>query len=232
MKTIVFLIFFLLTMKATSQESTKSNWFLSFNSSIQQHDKRLFDLPGRQNLLDSQREFFGIYQWGLGILKETALKNNVKLYYGLQLSAELNTFRRPFDHRFRVSSTHDAGRYTDRSFNFIFSTPIKWHFYNNPKFGFLIELLPQMSVYTIAANSQYTYPEGPYNWLRLDFYSFEFNPGIHYTIQNSKLEIKYRAAQIKRVDPILFYDNLRTGIKDLLEIYNPFKGWISWNYRI
>jgi len=215
-------------LKATSQDSPKSKWLLSINSGVQAHDKRLFNFSGSANLLNTQPGFFGTYQFGVGILKETTFKNQSRLYYGFQLSSELSTFRRPFDHKFGKTSGHDGVRYTNRYYKVLLTVPIQLNIHNSKKIDFLIEVLPQLSVFTKAYDSRYDYTE-KFNWSRLVFHSVELNPGLDYKLGNSIISLKYRLFQLKKIDRIIFNYTLDDPrIDQTFETYNPVKFMVSF----
>ncbi|MEP7198129.1 MAG: hypothetical protein ABI851_16545 [Saprospiraceae bacterium] len=228
MKILFHLFPFLLIFNLKGQDSTKGNWIVSINMGIQEDDKRLFDFSGRNNLLETQPGFLGTYQLGLSFAYLQKLKAGYELSYGIGLSSELNTFRRPYNQNYRKTSGNDALRYTDRYYKLLLSNPIKIKYRKTNRVGFLVELIPQFNLLTKAHNSRDDYSEKNY-WFGIDIYSIELNPGFSINLGGSQLEIKYRLFQIKKIDRIIFNYLIQDKRNSNYETYNPIKLWITLN---
>lgn len=203
-------------------------WVLKLDYGLQAHDKRLFDFPPRESVLERQPEAFGTHQFGIKLERKIAEKRKLRFYGGIGLSTELATFERPFDHNYGKNGGTDILRWTDRYYQFLMQFPLNGTYQLNDHFGFSLGMLPQLNFLTIA---DHTSSDESYTWWRFDLYSVEFNPGIEYTKSRMAFSLRYRAFQVKKIDRILFnhiLDDPRKG--QTFETYNPFKVWLSVGY--
>ena len=202
-------------------------WTLTLDYGLQAHDKRLFDFPPRESVLERQPETFGTHQFGIKLERKIAEKGKLNFYAGGGLSTELATFERPFDHNYGKKGGTDILRWTDRYCQFLMQFPLNGTYHLTDHFRFSMEILPQLNFHTIADHST----GKSYSWWRFDLYSVEFNPGIEYTISRMAFSLRYRAFQVKKIDRILFNHILRDPRTDqTFETYNPFKMWLSVGY--
>lgn len=212
------------------QNSQNKSWMLSLGIGIQEHDKRLFDFPLRENLLKSQPEKFGTYQINANILKPILKKERMEFYWGIGAGMEMNTFRRPFDYTYKRTDDTKLLRYTDRYYKFLLILPFEFHYFFNSDFFISSSVINQVNFLTIAnrSNSDFT----SYDWWSLNFHSIEMNSGIGYTYSKFDFILSYRFYQIKKVDRILFNDIILDPRPDKsIEVHNPFKVWLSIGYK-
>lgn len=204
-------------------------WTFSLDYGLQAHDKRLFDFPPREYVLERQPETFGTHQFGIRLEKKVAHKGKLHFHAGVGLNTELATFERPFDYTYKKDGITRVLRWTDRYYQFLMQLPLNGTYQLNDHFGFSLGVLPQLNFLTIA---DHTTGES-YSWWRFDLYSVEFNPGIEYTNSRLVFSLKYRAFQVKKIDRILFNHIVRDPRTDqAFETYNPFKIWISVGYKL
>lgn len=215
------------SLSSYGQENLNTKWILSIDFGIQEHDKRLFDFPPKENLLAMQPETFGTYQFGVSAVRKIVRKGKLKLLGGFGLSSELGTFLRPFDKRFRKDFGSEELRFTDRYYQGLIQFPIYLKYKIAKSLDFSLNILPQFNFFTIADNTK----DKSFSWWRLDFYSVEVNPGIEYTTSKFVFGLKYRFFQIKKIDKILFNSILKDPRADqTFETENPFKLWFSIGY--
>ncbi len=217
----------LVSIPSFAQDRPNKEWFLSVDYGLQAHDKRLFDFPPKESVLERQPETFGTYQFGIRLERKIAQKGKLHFRVGGGVSAELATFERPFDHNFGKDGGTRILRWTDRYYQFLTQFPLNGTYQLNEHFGFSLGVLPQLNFLTKADHTT----SKSYSWWRFDLYSVEFNPGIEYTTSRFIFNLSYRAFQVKKIDRILFNDILddaRTG--QSFETYNPFKMWLSVGY--
>ena len=176
-KSLIIIFATLSSLSSYGQENINAKWILSIDFGIQEHDKRLFDFPQRENLLAMQPESFGTYQFGINAVRKILQKKGFDLFTGVGLSSELSTFRRPFNHNFRKNEGNFLLRRTDRYYQYLMQLPIKSKFKIAKHFGFSLDILPQLNFLTIADHTK----DKSFSWWRFDFYSVEVNPGIEYT---------------------------------------------------
>lgn len=205
-------------------------WTLSLDYGLQAHDKRLFDFPPKESVLERQPETFGTHQFGVQLTRKVAQKGKMQFYVGGGLSTELATFERPYDHNFEKNVGTEILRWTDRYSKFLIQFPLTGTYSITENFGFSIGVLPQLNFLTIA---DHTTNHKSSTWWRFDLYSVEFNPGIEYTRSRLVFRLKYRAFQFKKIDKILFNQIVRDPRTDhTFETYNPFKVWLSVGYML
>ncbi len=97
-------------------------------------------------------------------------------------------------------------------------------------FGFSMDILSQFDFLTIAS---YTESNRNYSWWQFGLYAVEFNPGFEYTKSRMNFSLRYRAFQVRKIDPVLFNHIVKdedTGQN--FETYNPFKLWFSIGYSL
>lgn len=237
--TVLFMSVFQLYAQEDS-EKFLSNLLLSTNVGVQAHDKRLFDFPAKQRVLDNQKGWFGTYQLNVNLHKFLNLSKNPKISVGvgLGLGMEINTFKRPFDHNYNQEIGTDILKYIEKYRNYLFDIPLNVNYQINDKFTITMEILNQFN-YLSSINTKGS-SNNKYTWWKFNFHSIEFNPGIKYEKDKFYLGFHYRVFQIKRIDRIIFNrilvnpdeskDSPRPGQK--LEIHNPFKIWFTVGYKL
>jgi hypothetical protein len=203
-------------------------WTFSLDYGLQAHDKRLFDFPPKESVLERHPETFGTHQFGIRIEKKVAQQGKLHFHVGSGLSTELSTFERPFNHNFGKNGGTEILRWTDRYYQFLMQFPLNGTYQLNDHFGLSLGVLPQLNFLTIA---NHTTQDKTYSWWRFGPYSVEFNPGIEYTKSRMVFSLRYRAFQVKKIDRILFNSIVRDPRTDqTFETYNPFKLWLSVGY--
>jgi len=227
--TVAFVVF--LTIPSIGQDSLKTKWVLSLDFGLQAHDKRLFTFS---SLLAMQPETFGTYQLKISIARKIFDKERLEIFAGIGLSSELSTFLRPFDHRYRKEFGTDILTFTDRYYQYLMQFPIKSKYRLSRRFGFSLDILPQLNFLTVA---NLIGSRRRYSWWRFSFYSVEVNPGIEYSTSRFDFGLKGRIFQIKKIDRILFNETINSfGDPDprndkTFETFNPFKLWFSVGYK-
>ncbi len=203
-------------------------WTFSLDYGLQAHDKRLFDFPPKESVLERQPEAFGTHQFGIRLEKEVAQKGKLLLNVGAGLSTELSTFDRPFDYTYKKDDITKVLRWTNRYYQFLMQSSINGTYKLNGHFGLSLGVLSQLNFLTIA---NHTTSDESYSWWRFNLYSVEFNPGIEYTKSRMAFSLRYRAFQVKKIDRILFNDILDDPRREqTFETFNPFKMWLSIGY--
>ena len=229
----IIFLFPLYQLSLIGQNVQETNWIISVNLGIQQHDKRLFDYSEKEMLLEMHKGFFGTYQFGIRGDRSIHINQLLEASIGLGISAELSTFTRPFDHFYKRNfSQIKILPNTNRYYKSLIQLPLVTTFRIRKKMRLSMEILPQYSFLTIADNSENS-PLGSISWWGFNFHSLEFNPGVIWSTENIDFGLKYRVFQIKRIDKILFNDIIDDPRTDQnVETYNPFKIWLSFGYRL
>jgi len=222
------LVFFILYCSCSvfGQDSSKDKWLLSVNLALQANDKRLFDFPGKDNLLDKEHAIFGTYQLSLNVLREIFRENKSKCM-------ELSTFKRPFDSHYNNIIGPDLLTYTDKYYQYLVQTPIIYNQKFNSRFMFSMELLPQFNFKTNALFSKTENYNYAHAWNGFNFYSIEFCPGLIYHTNVIDFGMYYRVFQIKKIDKIIFNDIIEDPrINQNIENHNPFKLQFGFYYKM
>jgi hypothetical protein len=160
------------------------------------------------------------------ISRKGAESNRLVFYYGLGVGAELNTFLRPFDHKYKIGFGNDALHYTDRYYKFFLETPFQLHYRLGNRLNFDLELRPLIGLCTIARHSTLIFTD-TFSWPEFYLHAIEFNPGFSCTSKDWVFGIRYRLLQIKKIDRIIFNTNIRDNREEPYEWNNPFKLWVS-----
>ncbi|MGB3548606.1 MAG: hypothetical protein WBA17_16660 [Saprospiraceae bacterium] len=232
MKTLYLCLFLSLISLHPLLAQELSPWSVSLDFAIQQHDKRLFDLPQRRFLLSSQPEIFGTYQYGLTVSRQILAKKNVALNLGVGFHREVATFLRPFDNKFETGIGNDVYYVTKNYSQLLIPLPLEVQYSISKRFELSIQALPQLQLRSIAKTA-----ERNFSWDRLGLYSVELNPGIGWKIgKRVEINARYRAYQIKKIDRVIFYSGLFNNLRDprgdqKYETDNPVKFWLSFGYR-
>lgn len=223
----VFLVV-LMMLSSLAAQTQSGQWSIHFDYGLQAHDKRLFNFPWKERVLERQPETFGTHQFGLYLGRKVMEKGKIRLRAGVGLSTELATFERPFDYTYKKDDITKVLKWTDRYYQFMLNFPLIGEYKVSKHFGFSLGVLPQFNFFTIA---DHTAGNINYSWWRLNLYSIELNPGIEYTASKLVFGLRYRALQVKAIDRILFNSILKDPRTDqAFETYNPFKMWLSVGY--
>ena len=229
MKNILISLFcFAVGLSIYGQNAQNTKWAVSLSTGLQEHDKRLFEFPLREDLLESQPEKFGTFQTNVNILRMIYNTNKFKVNAGTGLGVELNTFRRPFDYTYRRDDDTKILRFTDRYYKYLLVLPLEARLFAREKIFLSSSILTQFNFHTVANRSNFR----SYNWWIFNFHSVELASGIGYSLSLFDFALSYRAYQFKKIDRILFNHILRDPrVNKKIETENPFKLWLSIGYR-
>ncbi len=214
-----------------SQNEENRKWAASFSFGLQAHDKRLFDFPPKEAALARQPETFGAYQLSLGVHRIFRPDRRTSFIAGIGFSTEVATFLRPFDQNYFTGRRTYELASTNRYSKYLVQIPIVVRYKTDRRFGFQVETLPQMGMWTAAKRNGTAITRSKFD---PGFYSAEFNAGLNYSISRRiSLGLSYRVFQIKKIDKILFNHIVRDPRKDeKFETYNPFKLWLTVGYQL
>lgn len=204
---------------------------MSIQFALEEHDKRLFDYPDRQMLLDKHPGFLGSYQLGIKLQKRLHPIGSLNLLVGAGLTSHLSTFTRPYDHAFREQgpTTFDL-RSTDFYLKNFVDLSVSQEFDVSRQFGIQVEARPEFAFLTVAAKRGSKQSD---SWWGFNFHSTEFNLGLILR-SKSKLNyrIKYRVFNVQRIDKILFNDIIKDPrVNTDFETVNPFKIWFNLDFK-
>lgn len=221
---ILILILILLINVAYSQEN---RWTASLDIGLQEHDKRLFDFAQRASLLRTQTEFLGTYQVGFSMAKNWEQTNGLTKKIGIGLHIETATFRRPFNHNFRKEFGNDLLRISENNKNIL--VPIELGVgYSFNAVSLQLSVISQINLLSIVVDKN-----DQFIWGRSNLYSAEFYTSVIFRLNDlTKIRIGYRAYQLKRIDPVIFYNVVPNGDNKGYESYNPFKLLLSFQYDL
>jgi hypothetical protein len=218
------------TSPALHGQHVTDRYNLTLHFAIQEHDKRISDIPQREYFLNLSPERFGTYQYGFTMERPWLNHRIFKCYYGAGLSAETATFIRPYNRNYFTGDGHYDLNYTDRYHAVLFQTPIKGEMILFRRIGVFATLLPQFRFLTVAHNYVSDHSDAK---IGLGFYSAEINTGLSCRVtRKTGFSIAYRTLQYKHVDKAIFSQALRYYDYPRYETLNLLKFWVSVNYLL
>ncbi len=218
-KNLTILCFVMLCANAIAQKGLQGKLELTTSIGFQVHDKRFFSGNDKGSGL-------GTHTTGYGLRTNLIASKRFRLKLGAGIVAEVNTYRKGFDHCFPTpgAACDEKLSYIDQYYVVSSNIPVSLDFAISPHFSFVMDVLPQFSFYkTVLATD-----DDRYSKAKLEFYTIECIPGIQFRRKWLAVSLGVRAAQFKAIDPVYLYgynflmDN--PGYLDRAgDFKNPFK---------
>lgn len=217
--------FLLIVQNIYCQGGMQQKWMVTTSAGIEKHDKRLFDYPEKEMLLEMQPEKWGTYHFGINVSRRIRQQNNFYGFLGLGLGYENATFLRPFDHKYFYPISYDYLLYQNRynkittslSLSTIYEIGNHWIFSVDMVSSFL--LFRKINNTNAEGTSRFPYTKGT---LKLD--DIHLNLGVNYRVGNFLIGLKGRALNFQKIDKIIFNYYLKDPRTDQRwEWHNPLR---------
>ncbi len=228
---IIFLLIIFFHTKISSQNKL-SNWKFQMNIGIEKHDKRLFNFPDREMLLENQPEKWGTFTQGFSFIRRILNKKYFSLFSGLGITTEVATFMRPFNHLYFKQDFHKFLLFQNRYYKSGIFIPTNAKIKILSNINFNLEFYPVVNMQRSIYNSNSVGDNNfPYKSSEFKFTKFLTNIGVNYLYKNLFIGLYYRIYNYQEIDKIIFYNvvnNRRENQK--WESYNPMHLKILMGY--
>jgi hypothetical protein len=214
------------------QNDTKK-FELTFTTSIYQQDRRLFDFPNKDKLIEMEESNLD-HEFSLLFNKTNNGKAKIGFDYGAGYSMRVSKFSRPFDHPYYTGIYTEELRFIEEYKNHellldgIFEYKIDNSDNDNLTLIFPINL-------RFTFNNKMTGTIGNFNENKNDFNfdNIELNGGIKYTFHRFCFSFTTRLLNFQRKDPVIFYGILfNEANPKFLESEFEFKNFFKLNFGI
>lgn len=188
---------------------------------IETHDKRLFDYPGKDALLELTPEAFGTYSAGAIISHKIGL-SKLNLFVGSGIIFSRATFIRPFDHFHFKQDYFEILRHQNQYNKLVVPLQTTTYIPLGKKFYISSNLGGYFLVYRNINNSKYTSSQFPYTEDTFELHNIALKGGINYSVKNFMAGLNIRLLNYQKIDKIIFNSIIkdpRTNQK--WEFYNP-----------
>ena len=167
----------------------EKKWSAMLTTSVEQHDKRLYDFPQypSENLLRRQPEFFGTYSVNLSLshVLFNAL-DRVQVSAGIGAAYRRETFRRPYDPPQIKIDGFRILIYSSRRNYATFMVPLTAGVRLTNRVSALVTAKAHVNVYERVRHSFEARPNyGPTNLYSFKFYSASLDAGLQYHLNRS-----------------------------------------------
>ncbi|MEM8524342.1 MAG: hypothetical protein AAGG68_06850 [Bacteroidota bacterium] len=236
---LIFSSFISTSILAQSLPSFFDNTTLMLGYAAYEEDRRLFQLPGRQEIWNMD-EISNDYDFMLTFNKEWKLFRHLDFVTGLGYIRSHHKFLRPFDHNYFTNRGTYVLRYTDiYSKEKIAPQLAINHRVLGKEHHHLYLTASAFAAFNVSKRVETFTGKATFRKFRLEFDAIEINPGIGYQLNRFNFQLNYRLFHLYKIDRVLFFSVLfseRQPLEDFLaqdyERLNPTNIWFSVGYRI
>ncbi len=209
---------------AYGQGNMQEQWIATVSAGIEKHDKRLFDYPEKEMLLEMQPEKWGTYHFNMYVQRRVWQHNNFYSFIGTGLAYEEATFLRPFDHSFFEKDNLRILRYQN-SYKKIYSTMALLLFYKLASNWFIGgEISSDILLYRSIDHTENNNEVFPYQAGTFELNKIFLNAEIKYKIGKILVGINSRVLNFQKIDKIIFNHLIHDPRTDQKwEWYNPLR---------
>ncbi len=224
-------IIFICAISSSYAQSVFKNIELSLGFALKNQDRRLFEFPGRFEVLyyeDTNRDF----DYLVNMSKILFPKKKTNLLFGVSYSLSQTNFSRPFDHNYFSGLRTYELRYIDKYLQHSIILNI------NPRIEFLRQ---KNSAFYVNVNSfvrllfnkdmKDRSENWHYNKWLFEMNAFESNIGLGYKYKKIGINLAYRFFNVQKIDRVIFNQTLFINknppfLEKNYEIKNDNKFWL------
>ncbi len=205
-------------------QNIQEKWLATVSTGIEKHDKRLFDYPEKEMLLEMQPEQWGTYHFDMNVQRRVWQHNNFYSFIGLGLGYENATFMRPFDHSYfnkdNLRILRNLNRYkkiyAPLSLSLYYKLGANWFIFG--------EITSNILLYRNIDHTENNMGVFPYKPGTLELDKIILNVGITYKIGQFLVGFNSRVLNLQKIDKIIFNHYLKDPrIDQKWEWYNPLR---------
>ncbi|MEM8525002.1 MAG: hypothetical protein AAGG68_10180 [Bacteroidota bacterium] len=235
----IFSSFINTTILAQSSPSFFNNTTLMLGYAAYEEDRRLFQLPGRQEIWNMD-EISNDYDFMLTFNKEWKLFKHLDFATGLGYIRSHHNFFRPFFHPYFTNDPSKEFRYVGIYTKEKIAPQLAINLrVLGKKHHHLYLTTSAFAAFNFSKRVETFIGKATFRKFRLEFDAIEINPGIGYQLNRFNFQLNYRLFHLYKIDRVLFFSVLfseRQPLEDFLaqdyERLNPTKIWFSVEYSL
>ncbi len=178
---------------------------LSLGFSTQKQDRRLFDWPMRETIIEMETSSNDL-QFEILLNKKVFKKNKLCLFGGLGYSMYKSKFSRPFNYNYFTGGSDQWTRYIENYLihNLRINSNVSYNLIGNKnKFSLILPI-----GLNLGLNKHITTGDFKYNKWKIEFNNLDIYSGIGYESGRFTCHLLYRILNFQKIDRVIFNDNI------------------------
>lgn len=224
-------IFFIFSYEMSGQIQGFDQWYFVTDLGIEKHDKRLFNYPDKETLLEDTPSYFGTAHVRFMVNRSIKETGKFCFFSGIGIGYEKATFRRPFNHIYFENNLDDVLRFSNKyeKFYCLVSATVFYRIKNS--WYLLSSVHSNLLFHRSLDNTNLASDAYPYNENTFELDEISFTSGINRKVKNLILGLNTRLVNFQKIDSIIFNRLIRDPREgQKWEWHNPFQLNFSVGY--